>query len=132
MRLNTLKRRSEFQRIRGGGRWSGAAFVLECKERAPADPPAVAGDHPRFGFTVTKKIGGAVVRNRARRRLKSAVESQATGHSRPGFDYVIIARAAAVDRPFAALQQDVVAAFARVHAPQRPGMRKGQARPASD
>ena len=63
----TLKKRSDFLWVRGGRRWSAAAFVLEARTRqnvADAECPA------RFGFTVSKKVGGAVVRNRVRRRLR--------------------------------------------------------------
>lgn len=74
---------------------------------------------PRFGFTVTKKLGGAVVRNRIRRRLKAAILELVDGHARPGFDYVLIARKAALDRPFAALKKDLEDALHRVHHPRR-------------
>ena len=77
MGLVTLKKRPEFLRIRGGTRWSSASFVLETKPRAAPTPgraPDGVGDagvpDPRFGFTVTKQLGNAVVRNRIRRRLK--------------------------------------------------------------
>ena len=73
-------------------------------------------DPARFGFTATKKLGNAVVRNRIRRRLKEAVRLVAPDHARPGCDYVLIAREAAATRPFAALEKDLVAALAAVHA----------------
>src|SRR5689334_21054234 len=71
-RLATLKRRPEFQRVRTGARWATPAFVLEGKRReAPAPALAPAGA-ARFGFTVSKQVGGAVERNRIKRRLKAA------------------------------------------------------------
>ena len=128
----TLKKRSEFLRIRGGARWSTASFVLETKPRpaanpsvhtgpAPAAPPsATASLPPRFGFTVTKQIGNAVVRNRVRRRLKSAIDLIATARAQPGYDYVLIARSPALTRPFADLKKELEDALHRVHhAPQR-------------
>jgi ribonuclease P protein component len=96
MRIVTLKRRAEFVRIRGGGRWSTQTLVLETKPRAETrEGKGGLVDDPRFGFTVTKKIGGAVVRNRVRRRLKEAVRALPPGLARPGHDYVLIARAGA-------------------------------------
>lgn len=122
MAIVTLKKRSEFLRIRGGARWSCAAFVLEAKPRTePAEPAAAATrGGPRFGFTVTKQLGPAVVRNRIRRRLKAAVGHLAAQHGRPGCDYVLIARAPSLTRPFADLKKELEDALHRVHhAPQR-------------
>lgn len=110
VQLSTLKKRPEFQRVRGGGRCSTPAFVLEGKVRADG----LAGG-PRFGFTVTKKLGGAVQRNRIRRRLKAAIGAVATQHADPRFDYVIIAREAALEREFALLQADLVTALGQVN-----------------
>lgn len=120
VRINpvTLKKRSEFLRIRGGARSSTASFVLETKLRA--EPDAAAGSGPRFGFTVTKQLGSAVTRNRIRRRLKAAVALAAASQARPGYDYVLIARSPALDRPFAELKKELEDALHRVHhAPRR-------------
>ncbi|MCL4767551.1 MAG: ribonuclease P protein component [Hyphomicrobiaceae bacterium] len=113
--MTTLKRRAEFLRVRGGPRWGTPALVVEAKPRAGGDAEA-GGEAPgaRLGFTVSKKVGRAVVRNRIRRRLKAAArELMALAH--PGVDYVIIARPAAVDRPYAELKADLAQALARVH-----------------
>lgn len=93
MPLQTLKRRAEFLRIRGGLRTTHPAFILEAKPRVDAG----ALDEPRFGFTVTKKIGNAVRRNRVRRRLKEAVRQIAPDTARSDYDYVIVARDAAAE-----------------------------------
>jgi len=121
--IETLKKRAEFLRVRGGARWACPAFVLETKPR-PAVSVSKGGvggcegnDRPRFGFTVTKKLGGAVVRNLIRRRLREALRIASPGSARPGHDYVIVARQAAVSREFAALCGDLERAFAKVHAP---------------
>ena len=112
MRISTLRKRAQFLRVRGGGRYSGPAFVLEGKARAADDPaPAEA----RFGFTVTKKLGTAVVRNRIRRRLKAAIAETASAHAEPRFDYVVVAREAALDRPYKDLIAEFVAAFRRIN-----------------
>lgn len=118
--VKTLKKRSEFLRIRGGARWATSAFVLEAKprpqqskvegERASSIEPGA-----RFGFTVTKKTGSAVTRNRIRRRLKAAVAELAPKCARGDSDYVLVARTSAVSRPFTSLLADLEQAFVRVN-----------------
>lgn len=138
----TLKKRAEFLAVRGGARWSTSSVTVEAKVRAVAGY-AGAGEKPeaevvgepaqsvgsfRFGYTVTKKLGGAVRRNRIRRRLKAAVEAVAGEFCRPGFDYVLVARPLAHDREFDQLKLDLAEAFKRVHQSRRPS--KKPARPA--
>jgi ribonuclease P protein component len=112
--LVTLKTRGEFQRLRGGVRWSGAAFLLEGKPRASLakDVPPVAGI--RFGFTITKKIGKAHERNRMRRRLSHALRSVAVPVALESWDCVIVARRPAHDCPFDDLVRDFQAALKRL------------------
>ena len=127
-KLVTLQRRSEFLRIRNGLRWSTAAFVLEAKSRQGWAPPAPVPDQvARFGFTVTKQLGGAVKRNRIRRRLKAAVSLTSERLARPGFDYVVIARAPAGTRVFTDLLRDFELGFDRLHSrpPKPQGERAG-------
>lgn len=111
-RIQTLQKRSQFQRVRGGGRSATASFVLEGKARPL--PDRFGG--PRFGFTVTKKLGGAVVRNRIRRRLKAALAETMLELAVDGFDYVIVARSSALECEYPVLTADFVTAFKRVHA----------------
>ena len=119
-RVETLKRRSEFLRIRKGARSATPWFVLEAKRRG-SDREDAGADAPRFGFTVSKKVGKAVERNRIKRRLKAAVRDVVCDHSRGDFDYVLIARRAALDARFAALVSDLIQALKRVHvAPGKP------------
>ena len=68
----------------------------------------------RFGFTVSKKVGKAVVRNRVRRRLKAAAR-ELLPMARAGYDYVVIARPSAIERPYADLKADLALAMTRVH-----------------
>jgi ribonuclease P protein component len=110
--LATLRRRAEFLRVRGGARWATPAFVLEAKQRGGEAEGA------RFGFTVSKQVGGAVERNRIRRRLKAAVRDVLADRARPDFDYVLIARRPALDTAFASLVADLVHALERVNAPR--------------
>ena len=121
MALPTLKKRSEFLWVRNGRRWGAAAFVLEARPR-----PDAAEGPARFGYTVSKKVGGAVQRNRIRRRFRALTAGLAPEQVRPGFDYVLIARSPAIDRPFADLKVDLDQALARVH--QTPGQKRRGAR----
>lgn len=121
MAIETLKKRTEFLRVRGGARFATPSFVLETRLRpGEAECPSLpqfCSAGARFGFTVTKKLGGAVDRNRIRRRLKAAVDLLAPNLARPGHDYVLIARAAARDRAFTEVKKDLERAFQRVHHP---------------
>lgn len=107
-----LKRRAEFVRIAAAGRKvATAGLVLQALERDD-DGPA------RLGFTVTKKIGNAVVRNRTRRRLKEAArlvlaERCPLGTDVVGIDLVLVGRQGTGKRPFAALQEDLRRALLR-------------------
>ena len=112
-RLLTLKRRAEFQRLRGGIRWSGKAFLIEGKRRvATVDAPQPL--QTRFGFTITKKIGQAHERNRMRRRLSHALRTLALPPTLTEWDCVVVARRAALDIPFDALVAEFAAAIARL------------------
>ena len=126
--LVTLRRRAEFLRLRGGARWSGAAFLIEGKPRL--DRPTGAAS--RFGFTTTKKIGKAHERNRMRRRLSHALRLVEIPRTLGGWDFVIIARRAAMDVPFDALVADFKRAFARLSGPRKTPVRQshpGASRP---
>lgn len=67
----------------------------------------------RLGFTATKKLGGAVVRNRVKRRLRALADKLMPIHARPGFDYVLIGRLETEKRVFAKLEADLLTALAR-------------------
>jgi ribonuclease P protein component len=113
VRIQTLKKRAEFLRVRGGGRATAASFVLEGKARV-VEPSMQAVIGPRFGLTITKKIGNAVTRNLIRRRLKAALEHAARGLADPQTDYVVVARQAAAEQNFAALVADLTKALQRI------------------
>jgi ribonuclease P protein component len=113
--IGRLKTRAEFLHVKGGTRYVAPSLVLEARARAKDND---VGPHlARFGFTATKTLGGAVVRNRARRRLKEAVRQAAPGRAMGGYDYVLIARAGTVQGRFAELIKDLERALAKVHAP---------------
>lgn len=110
--LGRLKKRAEFLRARGGRSWRASSLVLQAKKQSQADG---AGGVARFGFTATKRLGNAVTRNRARRRLKETVRIAAGKLARPGYDYVVIARDGALTHSFSEIEKDLHAAFDRVH-----------------
>lgn len=86
-------------------------FVLQGRDRGDGDP-AVG-----VGFTCSRKVGNAVARNRAKRRLRAAARAVLPAKARPGWDYALIGRAGATAaRPFALLLDDLRAALDRVHA----------------
>lgn len=115
--VETLKRRREFLRIRGGHRWSCGAFVIETRRRPASEHAAFA--MPRIGYTVTKRIGNAVVRNRIKRRLRAAVAALSSGELREHHDYVLIARFGALKRGFNELTNDLREGLSRIHRPKR-------------
>ena len=110
-----LPKRRDFLRIAAAKRrWAQPGLVLQA---APApDDACLDRDTIRVGFTATRKIGGAVVRNRARRRLRAAVRDVMTTQARGGLDYVLIARAGTAGRNYAALKDDLVTALGRCDA----------------
>lgn len=76
------------------------------------------GDQARAGFTASRKVGNAVQRNRAKRRLKEAVRSLITEYGLPGHDYVFIARQQTAARPWTGLLDDVKSALVSLSKPQ--------------
>lgn len=111
--LGRLKNRAEFLRVRDGRVWRSRSLVLQAR-RSPAGP-LPSGETTRFGFTATKRLGNAVTRNRARRRLKETVRLVASAHARPGYDYVVIARRGAVTQPFDQIQKELRQALEGIH-----------------
>lgn len=99
-----LRKRAEFLAVRSGRKRRGPLFLLEVLERGDAEAP-------RFGITVTRKTGNAVVRNRIRRRLREAIRRHAAGDMRPGADYVIVARRDALAVPFEELAAELARRF---------------------
>lgn len=110
-----LRRRAEFQRAARGRRKAVESFTLQAVRRDEAEGPT----GPRVGFTVTKKVGNAVVRNRIRRRLKEALRAARRLEAEADHDYVLVARREALARSFAALVEDLRRAFRAVPRNQR-------------
>lgn len=98
-----LRRRADFLRAtKAGARLSRPAFSLQMAARSEDVEGA-----PRFGFTVTKKVAGAVGRNRIRRRLREALRLGAAEGAHSGMDYVFVARRAALTTPFQDILQQM-------------------------
>jgi ribonuclease P protein component len=103
--LGRLKKRAEFLRVAGKGRRAPMpGVVLQALDRSDGAPA-------RVGFTVTKKVGGAVVRNRTRRRLREAARLVLRERPVSGYDLVLIGRDATGARPFLLLVDDLRRAF---------------------
>jgi|GEM_PF-389704 len=139
-----LRRRADFLRAAKGMRFFARGLTLQAaprpipseamEARPPGDPtifgagtrPAQSGvatevfpcteAQPRFGFTVTKHSGGAVRRNRIRRRLKESLRLLNPLPARPGHDYVILARPEALSMPFLDLQGELIRALGKIAA----------------
>lgn len=111
--LPRLKKRSDFLRIAEARRKHAALTLVLQVARQPGSAGALG---PRIGFTASRKVGGAVQRNRAKRRLRAAADHILPGRALSDHDYVLIARAGTVDLPFATVLADLSAALARLKA----------------
>jgi ribonuclease P protein component len=129
MRRQKLARRADFLAAAQGKRWRLRSFTLQAiAQKGPPGDETPGDGVPRFGFTVTKKLGGAVVRNRIRRRLKEALRLADTLPARPWHDYVIVAQPAALGQRFCALQDELQRAFTDIHGPGGASHGKGKGR----
>ena len=99
--MTFIKKRRDYLALRNARRTGAPSFLMLAK------PNPDNGDSLRLGFTVTKKLGGAVIRNRIKRRLKAAAREVFPLHGTQGTDYVLIARKAAFDRNYTELLDDM-------------------------
>ena len=118
--MERLRQRADFLAAATGLKAPTAAFVLQARKRDDDGPV-------RVGFTVSKKVGNAVERNRVRRRLKEIVRLSAAGCLRPGHDYVLIGRRAALELPFDRMIEQFDGALRRLQ-PRRPEHPAGRGR----
>jgi ribonuclease P protein component len=116
-KIERLRKRADFVACARAPSIAKGAVVVQARPRG--DEAALV----RAGFTATKRVGGAVVRNRAKRRMREAVRLLLPGLAQPGFDYVFIARTGVVARPWPRLLDDVKSALLRLAAdrPASPG-----------
>ena len=110
-KIERLKRRAEFLAAAKGVSAARGAIVVQMLERE--------GEAIRAGFTATRKVGGAVVRNRAKRRMREAARALLPEFGRPGSDYVFVARGGTATRPWARLLDDVKSALISLAPPTK-------------
>lgn len=103
--IERMRTRPEFLAASKAVSASRGAVVIQARNRGD-DAPTV-----RCGFTATRKVGGAVVRNRAKRRLREAARAVLPQLAHPGFDYVFVARGGTPARPWPRLLDDVKSAL---------------------
>ena len=108
IKVATLTKRRDFLAANSGKRAPMPGFVLLMRPREDGDPAM------RVGFTVTKKIGNAVVRNRMKRRLRALARELLPAEGRPGADHVLIGREGGIERDFAALRAELSKALRKV------------------
>ncbi len=104
--MDRLRQRADFLAAATGTKVPAAAFVLQARKRGDEGPA-------RVGFTVSKKVGNAVERNRVRRRLREIVRFSDPNRMQRGHDYVLVGRRAALNLPFDRIAQDFDGALRR-------------------
>jgi ribonuclease P protein component len=106
--MERLRQRADFLAAASGSKVPATAFVLQARNRDDSGPV-------RVGFTVSKKVGNAVERNRVRRRLREIVRLSKGSQLRAGHDYVLIGRRSALKLPFDKITDEFVRALRRLH-----------------
>jgi len=111
-KISVLTQRSDFIRCSNAQRFGTKGIHLQGCKRLPQDAGGI-----RVGFTCSKKVGNAVARNRAKRRLRAIAQLVLPNHGRDGWDYVLVGRAGTTAAlPFTQLEADLIRALGRVHA----------------
>jgi ribonuclease P protein component len=106
-RLTTISARRDFLAANSAKRRAAAGFVLLVRDRQDGDTAK------RVGFTVTKKIGNAVVRNRMKRRLRALARDLVVSHGKPGSDHILIGRAGGIERDYLTLRAELEKALGK-------------------
>jgi len=112
MRLARLKTRRDFLRVADTrARFATPGLILQVRRHSADETSALP--EIRVGFTVSKKVGNAVVRNRVKRRLRAAADEVIAARSKPGRDYVLVGRRESEERAYPDLLCDIETALAR-------------------
>jgi ribonuclease P protein component len=110
-RIDILRKRADFLAAARARRQGTATMMVQGRDRRDGDPGV------RVGFTCSKKVGNAVARNRAKRRLRAVARDILPGAAQPGWDYVLIGRAGETgERPYDDLRRDLAFALGRLRA----------------
>jgi len=108
-KLEVMRRRADFLAAARAARHGTASMMVQGRDRRDGD------SRIRVGFTCSRKVGNAVTRNRAKRRLRAVARETLPGMGQPGWDYVLIGRAGeTVTRPFDELRRDLSHALRRL------------------
>ena len=127
--LNRLKTRRQFLHVAGTGRkWVAPGLILQVCPLEDDDASSDETVNVRVGFTVSRKVGGAVARNRARRRLRQVAERVIPDQAADECDYVLIGRRTTIKRPFENLVADLEMALVQLDA-MRQNATQGSERP---
>lgn len=111
--LEVLSNRPDFLRAAKARRQGAPAFLLQARRRNPDEG---SGDKVRIGYTCSKKLGNAVARNRAKRRLREVARAVLPIYGQPGWDYVLVGRPQATAvRDFAIMKADLIRALQKLH-----------------
>ncbi|MBW4709865.1 ribonuclease P protein component [Roseobacter sp. YSTF-M11] len=110
LRLHVIRKRADFQRASRALRVAMPGFILQMRKRKSDEAEGI-----RVGFTCSKKVGNAVARNRAKRRLRAAARQVLPQQGKDGMDYVLIGRREATAAlPFDQLCADLSSAVAKL------------------
>lgn len=117
-KLVTITERRDFLAAARARRAPAPAFLLQARRRR--DNETAPRTQTRIGFTCSKKVGNAVARNYAKRRLRAIAREVLPGLGKPGWDYVLIGRAEkTATRDYMDLKADLVRAIEQIHAPRK-------------